>query len=917
MKNITVRRFNRSLKTKGQALILVVAILAMLFVVITAFFVLSQAERTAALRHLDSLRAQYIAEAGIIYGQKVIKLDKKTNLIDSLDDLTFNNFAGEDMDLDGDGKNESKLFSLANREGNAFGRFSVRISDEASRLNLNSVSADTLARLFLDVGVDSSKANTLVSRRPFNAKEEVGSLLGAKDFSLAKDFLTIYSHDFEIDLNKNRRVYLNSSQPRVVLEAFLAAGVKDAYQKAANLKDASDTDLTQTLLDKFSQTFLPSSLSEPGGWRNKGGFYEADGKDDSAGKFSWFNLPLEDGNYFCFLYGTQSTDAVGGDPVMFSGEGLNDTVEIKGGSLTLSLKPAKDRISRFSHIELVSLDSKKGLSRKVITGTEALVINELMVKPSKEVLADNPGHIAAGQIQVWVISNIEPGDYYVVVEALNKGGLVGDVYISGRLGDNLRDQDYFPETVNVGSSGTITFQIRNNSLEDASFKGIKILQEPDGEFIEIINLSPQAINLDDFSVEVYTPQGDLVSGWPARIPKDTKIEPYQYAVLAVDSNDATPCPENLKGNRISLQSIHKINAVGLIFDEGSKTIDKESDLLPNSGGRVILRDASGERIDAVEYQSSQPRNFTSLERGDPTAKSDSDGNGFFDGWYLCESKDLSTAAAANENIGMYTLDEKTGKLIKNSITQINLFNRNLSGLTEVQQLSSGESWKKFSVEDIARLADHFAYEVITLNMADHEKQGGSDTQGIWEFSKISSGDYLLSILTDDVSLEGEEIQVGVKTEITGEFKDFQSLLFTAGVAFYGTVEIPKSSTTLQLKIITDSKKIKSGLKLIRLEPVVSTQGRININTANAQVLRSLFAAESLADKVLNNRPLGIKDERKLGIGELFLLDSGAIPFYNYLTVKSDVYEITCRGDFSPQGKTIAYQTVRTVIERGD
>ncbi|MFH0913074.1 MAG: lamin tail domain-containing protein [Candidatus Omnitrophota bacterium] len=917
MKDLTLRQLNGSMKTKGQALIIVVAILAMLFVVTTAFFVLAQAERTAALRHLDSLRAQYIAEAGIVYGQKVIALDKQNDLIDSLEDLTFKNFAGEDMDLDADGKNESKLFNLANRDGNAFGHFSLRISDEASRLNLNSVSADTLARLFSDAGIDSSKANTLVTRRPFNAKEAIGSFLGADNFARVKDFLTIYSQDFEIDLNKNRRVYLNSSQPRIILETFLAAGIREAYQKAANLKDASDANLIQTLLDKFSQTFLPSSLQEAGGWRNKGSFYEADGESDSAGKFSWSNLPLKDGEYFCFLYGTQSTDIVGGDPLIYSGEGLKDRVEIKGGGFTLSLKPAKDEISRFSHVELVSLDYREGLARKSISGTEALVINELMVKPSKEVLVDNPGHIATGQIQKWIISNIEPGNYYVVVEAVTKGGLVGDVYILGYLGNNLRDQDYFPEAIGVTGSGTITIEIRNNSLEDASFKGIKIIQEPDGEFIEIVNLSPQAISLGDFSLEAYTPEGDVVSGWPARIPEDTKIEPYQHLVLTVDNNDATPCPKNLQSNGVSFQSIHEVNAVGLIFDEGSKTIDKKSDLLPNSGGRIILKDDSGERVDAVEYQGSQIKDFTSLERGDPTTKSDNDGNGFFDGWYLCASKDSNTAGAANENTGMYTRDEETGKLIKNNISQLIVFNKSLLGLTEVNQISSGENWKKFSLEDVARMVDRFAYEAISLEMAGHEKDGGSDTKGIWEFSMFPSGDYLLSVLTDDISLEGEEIQVGVKTEIAGEFKDFQLLLFAQGAAFYGTIEIPGPSAILQLEITTDSKKIKSALKQIWLEPVISTVGRININTARAEVLRSLLASESLVEKVLNSRPLGINDNRELGIGELFLLDSEALPFYNQLTVKSDVYEITCRGDFSPQGKTIAYQTIRTVIERGD
>ncbi|MDD4980720.1 MAG: type II secretion system protein GspK [Candidatus Omnitrophica bacterium] len=905
------------MKEKGQALILVVTILGMFFMLLTAFFVLSQAERTAALRHLDSLRAQYIAEAGVAYAHKVIALDETANIIDSLEDLSFDNFQGEDADLDGDGKNESKAFNVANREGNAFGLFSVRVSDEAARLNLNSVAAENLSRLFSDLGINSSKASALISRRPFNAKEGAGSILGAKDFAVAKDYLTIYSKDLEIDLSDNRRVYLNSSQPRIILEAFLNAGIKDAYQKAANLKDASDIDFAQTLLDRFSQAFVPSGLSEAGSWRKKDGYYEANGDSDNPGKFIWSNLPVGDGKYFCFFYGTRSADMVAAEPLTMSGEGLNEMVEVEGGSLELSLKPIKNQICKFSHIELVSPDSKQGLSRRVVTGTEALVINELMIQPAKEVLASNPGSIGIGQIQKWVLSGIEPGYYYVAVQAQVKGGLVGDVYILGGIGDSLRDGDYFPDTVEVGGNGTITIEIRNNSLEGASFKGIRILQEPDGEFIEVLNLSPRVISLDDFSVEAYTLGGELVPGWPARIPKNTDIEPYQHLVLAVDNNDVAPTPKNLRSNKISFQGIYKVNAVGLLFDETAKNIDKGSDLLPDAGGRVILKDSRGERIDAIEYQSTQLKAFTSLERPDPSAKSDTDGNGFFDGWYLSESQTLSTPGAANENSGMYTRDEKTGKLIKNNISQVKVLNQPFSGLAEAEELSSGENWKKFSVEDIARMADHFSYEAIPLDMYSYEKPGGSDTVGTWEFSAVPKGSYSLSVLTDDADLEGKEIRVAVKTVATEEFNDPESLLFISGSAFYGEIEIPGDPGILQIQITAGSEKIKSGLKQIRLEPVFSVAGRVNINTAKKEVLRSILTSEALTDVILSNRPLGIKDSRKLGVGDLFLLNPGFIPFCNYFTVKSDVYEISSRGDFSPQGKTLAYQTIRTVIERGD
>ncbi len=911
-----MRKISHSNHTKGQALIVVVAVLVMLFVITMAFFVLSQTERTAAIRHLDSLRAQYIAEAGVAYAQKILGLDKQANLIDSLEDLTFKNFEGQDVDMDGDGINESRWIDLADNQGNPFGRFSVKISDEASRININSSSNEILTRLFSGAAIETSKASEVFSRRPFNAKEEISSILGAGDFSRIKDSLTIYSRDLEIDLHKKRRVYLNTPQPRLILEACLSAGVKDSYQKAANLKDASDTDFNQTLLDKFSQTLSPTGILEPGGWSKVASFYEASPGNDTPGKFIWSNLAVEDGEYYCFLYGPGGMDVVAGDPPLFTGEGLMETVKVEGGSLTLTIKPAKSTTSRFSHIELVSLTPKNGLYRRIITGTEALVINEIMVKPSKEILVDSPATIEAGYSKEWTFTQIKPGNYYVVVEAIAPGGLVGDVSISSQTGENLRDQDYFPRVVSVDVKGEINLKIKNNSLGESSFKGIKIFQEPDTEFIEIVNLSPNRIDLSNFSVEVYTTTGELVSGWPAHILANTRIEPYQHLVLAVDNNDASPTPNNLQGNRISFYGVYNTNAVGLVFDEASGTISKENDLLPDSGGRVILKDALGERIDAIEYQALQISDFTSLERPDPSQKFDADGNGYFDGWYLSQGEDLCTPGLPNENPGMYTRNEN-GDLIKHNISEVTVFNYSLAGLAEVEQLSSGQNWDKFSLQDIALMADRFAYDVIDLDMAGHEKEGGTDTSGIWEFTGVAQGNYLLSISSNNTGLQGKEIQVSIKTDVTSDFTDLQPLLFMQGFAFYGSVNIPESSLVLQIKIVTESAEDKAGLQKIQLEPVFSVPGRVNINTAKPEILRSIFVFESLVNSVVINRPIGAKGSRFLGVGDLFLLDSGFVPFHKNLTVKSDVYEIKSRGDFLQQGKSIAYQTIRTILERAE
>ena len=908
----------------------------MLFIVGVAFFTLSQAERTASLRHLDSLRARYIAEAGVAYAQKILKSERQSNLIDSLEDETFKHFTGSDLDLDGDGKLESRWFNVTDNQGNPFGRFAVKISDEASKVNLNVCKREILQPLFSQLGISEAKIDTLLNSRPLHAIEQAGAFLDKKEFARSKDFITVYSRDFEIDLEKIRRTYLNSPCLQLILETLLYAGIGNPYQKAVNLKDAADRDISQSVLYKFSlNNISPSSLLEAGSWRKVGNFYEAPA-GGTAGKFAWLNLSVEDGDYFCFLYGSTENDVIaevswgaeGKPEYILSQEGLANKIKVEGGSLTLDIKPAKDKACRFSHIELVGLEPKTGLSRETVTGTEAVVINELMVKPSQEITI-SAVEINPGQSSYHVFSGIKPADYYVAVSARTKAGLVGDVTIEGRTKEKLYDGDYFPYTVNVDADGKIAVEIKNNSLFPATFGGIRILQEPDAEFIELLNLSQEEIDLSNFLIDVYSLQGQPSPGWPARIPQETKIGPYEHLLLAIDNRDASPSPQQLRNNRISFQSIWGVDAKGLIFDDYAASIDKKFDLLPNAGAKIILKNAAGERVDAVEYRPFQVSDFTSIERPDPSAKIDSDANGLFDGWYGSESKANATPTLINENPGMYTLDEATGKWVKHSPREITLFNQPLSDLSQVQQLSCGKNWKKFTISDVARMADRFAYEMVNLPLAEHYKGGqfiekagvfessNNGDSGIWEFLKLSQGNYLLSILSDDLSLSGQRIQVALKPE---EEKDFGSstyqLLFNQGNAFYGVVGLPKEPYSFQLKIVNDSSQ-RLGLKAIQLEPINFKSGRINVNTASLEVLRSLFVSDDLVQIVLQNRPIGIKDDRRLGVGELFLQNPAFLIFHDNLTVKSDVYEINSWGEYVPLERTLAYQTIRSVVERGD
>jgi hypothetical protein len=932
------------MKRSGQAVVVVVAVLSVVFTVGIAFYILSQAEKNASIRHLDSLRARYIAEAGVVYAQKVLELDRRANLIDSLEDTTFTSFSGQDADLDADTTPESRYIEIPDSEGKPFGHFSILISDEAAKVHLNVCSRQVLEQLFTQKDIAFSKIDTIFSRRPFNAIEQIGAVLGRGDFKQVKDFVTVYSRDPEIDLSRKRRVYLNSLWPQKVLESFLNKGIRDTFQKAANLKDAADSDLSQTQLVKFSLSNLrPSGMLAAGGWVNAGGYYEASA-GSAEGEFIWSNLPLADGEYFCYFNAPDEEDTIGevlldeagaAGSLLHYGEGAGKKVTVSGGTLSLRIKPAEESSCRFSSIELVDMLPRSGLARKMVCGTEALVINELMVKLSSN-LSSGGIQISPGQNYKHIFSRVRSGYSYLRIKAVSGGGLVGDVSINGQMGNNLRDGDYFPFPVHVecddprNKTGPLTIEIKNNSLTSTTFGGVTLLQQPDAEYAEILNLSSETIDLENFLLVVYNSSGELVPGWPASIPKGVQIGPYQHLVLAVDSNDGTPAPANLKDNGISFQAVWETAASGLVFS-GAESIDKQFDAFPDIGGTVMLCNAQGQRIDAGEY-SAPGAEFMSLERGDPSAYSDNDGDGLFDGWFISSDKDLhATPAETNENSGMYTQDKTTGDLIQHFPTEVKVFNRPLTNLSEALQLASGYKWKRFSILDLALMADHFAYQALDFNFVGNYEGGDflehnqayqsrhEGDSGIWKFPQIPRGDYLLTIFGDEaIAFAGnEKVQVSLKTEESGEFSLPATIFFTSqGVLLYGKIEFPKDPALLSLQITNNSEK-KIALKKIRLEPIYLSVGRININTAKREVLRSIFTSDTLVDLLLQNRPLGAKDNRKLGIGELFLLDENFLAFHDYLTVKSDAYEINSRGEYSPSGKTLALQNIRSVVERGE
>jgi type II secretory pathway component PulK len=893
----------RIYSNKSQALIIVIAFLAMFFVIGIAFFMLAQQEQFAAVKHLDAVRSRYIAEAGIVYAQEVLQTEKKLNAIDSLDDVSFSHFAGE------------RWFEVRDASGNRFGRFSISVSDEAGKLHLNVCSEQELANLLSECSLDPSRAASIIAGRPYRAVEELSRVLGTNETASLIPYVTVYSRDREFDLKNNRRPYLNSANAQLILDVFLDRGIEDARQKAALVVDAGDEDLSQTqFVESLLSKVTPSGMIDQGGWQFTGDVYRAVA-GSLAGVFHWSNLAIADGEYDCFVYASSSNDTIGSiqGQVYKHAEKLAQKVSVSGGGFTMTIAPASDGESVFSHLRLVEAGAAQGMSRSVAAGSEAIAINEIMPAPWQDFTAT----LALGKGErgefTFNAAHLPQGKYHVMVLSGSPGGYVGDVTCAGVSGKDLSAGDFLSSAVSLGETGIIQVSVVNNDpVKQALFGGIRLSRQPDAEFIELINLSSQPVDIGGCSLEVMTPEGELVKGYPAVVGENTVVQPFQHLVLATDNDDGSEAPGKLRGNGVSFRNAWGFGARHPDFGAYEPVIDRTFDLFPDAGGIVVLKNKNGRTIDAAEYAATMVMPFISIERSDPASRVDADKDGLVDGWYFSSAKSLATPGATNENLGMYT---QQGGLTKHSPAQIKLFNRPLQDLSELVQISNGVEWERFDARDCALVCDSFAYGVQELWFSGQEGSAVEMDAGAsheWKFDAVPAAAYWVSIEGEDVS----DISVLVSVAQTESPGANLSLAFRENRLHYGMAQISGADKgSLYVRIENTSGK-KIALEKIILEPVLSVAGRINVNTATTQVLKSVFNDGSLVQAVLENRPLGNRNGDLLGVGDLILLNPAFLGMHSRLTVRSDVYELKSRGEYLVRDKTSATESIRIIYDRG-
>ncbi len=149
---------------------------------------------------------------------------------------------------------------------------------------------------------------------------------------------------------------------------------------------------------------------------------------------------------------------------------------------------------------------------------------------------------------------------------------------------------------------------------------------------------------------------------------------------------------------------------------------------------------------------------------------------------------------------------------------------------------------------------------------------------------------------------------------------------------FGSIEIGTGSGIstpagiLELKIRNASKTGGAHFDFIRLDPLNSIDGRININTASKNVLSAMPGIdEGIAERIISNRVFGDKNGLRLGIGDLIVSDALGPDeaekktrfkqVANLITVHSDIYRIIVTGQVLDEGRVLAEKKIWVEFER--
>jgi type II secretory pathway component PulK len=799
--------------------------------------------------------------------------------------------------------------------------------------------------------------------QPFLTTEQIKRVEGVTPeiYDGIKNAISAYSQTASLNGERDLQWDINTIDAQQLLDVLFLSGVSLPWQKAVNIVDFVDPDFSQSAVVRSVRTTYATDTGPTGGWEwvEEDDYYRCNIPASAPGTWGWWGIPA--GTYYLIMHSGAQGQNVGdvtldGDICrhMKSGDVFFKPVTVveeshpfypQGGigrlSFTIQNNEGFGQVCYFKYIELASAEGKMLGAPQQIKGVEGIRINEIMPKPTIEVvttLSQAPGghwiwhggyyqnaEAAGGAVGegTWLWENVPDGRYYLTVFAEADDQTVGDVTADGVVQENMKSGETFTEKTVRVSGGKFRLDIQNNLLSgNCYFKSAILSQQPDAEYIELLNLTPNEVSLGGWGVA--TGGSD---GWPASIPLGTVIGPGEYLVLAVDKKDSCSGIEN---NGISFEDIWgKLPSVQLDF---SRSVTDYSDMIddtPQGGeGEVSLYDEYGNVVDTQQYSSSQITPYVSLEKGDPTC----------DGWF--QSADLSGATPASEN-------NNTGM---QAAVPAEVKNRPLANLGEVTRVSSGEKWEKIGIEDLINLADRLTVNSLKLEAEGYKKEGGwqeslraapwtswfrsqsAAETGTWlwgEEARIPQGVYSLYLYGN----KDEAISISLHLA-DDSWTDFSPPLAPGAnnSVCFGRVEIgtgtvgslPAGEVEMRVKNVSASNT--AHFDCVILAPLPYVAGKVNINTAPVEILQALPKLDqAAAERIISSRPLGNKDEKGHGIGDI--LDGSILngdeaekidkfsAISNLISVRSDTYEIIATGQALRNGRVMAEKRIRAVIQR--
>ncbi|MCX7705734.1 MAG: hypothetical protein N2115_05700 [bacterium] len=122
---------------KGDALIFSIGIVLLLFIITVGFLIIFSHWEKSSFLMFSRIQSDHAAKIGI--EQAIWELKNDQNNYDGYDEDWHQKFIGNDIDMDGDGTNESKFFYVKNLRGKIIGRYAVLVQDESSSININCI----------------------------------------------------------------------------------------------------------------------------------------------------------------------------------------------------------------------------------------------------------------------------------------------------------------------------------------------------------------------------------------------------------------------------------------------------------------------------------------------------------------------------------------------------------------------------------------------------------------------------------------------------------------------------------------------------------------------------------------------------------------------------------------------------------